>query len=199
MAALGGGQSVSHAAEKGFTGTATFTHTVSDESGAGTGSVTVSPGLTQTAAAPADDTHAASANAMTDRGATSDLRADTPPTQQPHLKFDLSGLAGAVTNAVPRLHADVNHSVGCTTQEVFDTDWTQSTNTFNYAPAASGTIKASSGRLTANTYMEPKVTSIVPGNRQVSFAIVLINSTALRIASRETTTPPPLIVSSSGS
>ena len=197
----GGGQTVTYTAATGFTGVDTFTYTVSDGNltDTGTVTVTVNPAVTMLTLTPTDDAYVTSANPSSNFGATSDLRADTSPTQLSYLKFDVSGLAGSVTSAKLRLMADVTHSAGFNLQVVPSTTWTQSTITYSNAPTPNSAIVATSGRLTGGNYLEIDVTSVVQANGQFAFAVVPINTTALRLSSKETATPPQLVVTTSTS
>ncbi|MFQ5651427.1 MAG: DNRLRE domain-containing protein [bacterium] len=117
-----------------------------------------------------------------------------------YFKFDVSGLTGSVQSARLRLYvtgasvdggeiyAVSNHYLNTTTP------WEESLLTSGNAPRVSGAPLASLGKVTANQFVEVKVTSGVPGNGTFSFAIKNNSKDLAKFYTKEGAFPPELIV-----
>lgn len=155
--------------------------------------VTVGGIPTTITAAASADTYV-SADAPTIKyGTATVLRADTSPDLHSYLRFNLSTLSGPVQSATLRVYANSNHTAGFSVQDVADDTWGETSTTFKNAPTVDDTV-ASSGPLTAGTYVDIDISSLITGNGTYSLALSGINSTSLSVGSRESANPPMLIV-----
>jgi len=164
--------------------------------------VTVTPSQistgTQTAGTasftPSADAYVHQDNPTSNYGTLTVLRADNSPIVDTYLRFTVQGLSGTVTRATLRVFANSGTSYGCTVHGVSDNTWTESTITYNTAPAV-GPILAPSGKIAAGTWISLDVTSFVTGNGTYNLALVGASSTAISFASRESgATAPQLII-----
>ena len=129
-------------------------------------------------------------------GTSTQLRVDGTPVLVSYLKFDVQA-SGTISRATLRIFANSNHSLGFSVRPVADTSWGETTITYGNAPAY-GAIAGSSGPLTAGTWVEVDVTSLVTANGQLSFALTTSSSTAMSLASRESGgNAPQLIIEAS--
>ncbi len=126
-------------------------------------------------------------------GSLTRLRVDTSPVVRSYLRFDLSGVTGTVTRALLDLTPTSNLTAGVDVRGVGGTgSWTETGLTFDTSPPV-GAVVATSGALTAGTVVSLDVTGLVqPGLLEV--ALTGRSSTALSLASRESSTPPVLRV-----
>jgi trimeric autotransporter adhesin len=132
-------------------------------------------------------------------GSASTLRVRFTSSQTHHayLRFDVSGLGGSVTSAKLRLYVTDPSWDGGSVYSVSNS-WTESTITWNTAPAISGTPLGSTGSVATGTWVEVDVTAAVTGNGSVSFALRNAASDSALYSSREGTNPPQLVVTTGG-
>ncbi len=83
---------------------------------------------------------------------------------------------------------------GGSIRTVSDTSWGETTITYNNRPAVSANTVASIGAINAGQSVTVDVTSAVSGNGLVSLAITSTSGDGVAYASRESNTPPTLIV-----
>ena len=126
-------------------------------------------------------------------GADEHLRLDgSPCCMRSFLKFDLSGLDGAVTSATLRIYANSSQSTGWEAHAV-NSNWTESGITFANAPSLGAPVGAS-GPISAGTWTQVDVTQLVSGNGEVSIGLDTTSETQLSLSSREGAHPPQLMV-----
>jgi chitodextrinase len=131
-------------------------------------------------------------------GTQTALRADGSPLYRSYLRFNVQGLEGEVVGAVLRLRPSADHAAGFSVASVADTSWGETAITFANAPAIGAAVGAS-GPLTAGTFAEVDVTSLIDGNGLVSMAITTTSATAMSLASREAASNrPQLVISTAG-
>ena len=118
-------------------------------------------------------------------GSSTQVRVDASPTTTSYLKFDVSGLTGAVANATLRVWANTSQTTGYDVYSVPDTSWDESSITFNTAPSMATTVVGSSGPVSGGTWTTVDVTSLVSGNGTITLGLQTTNSTALSLSSRE--------------
>jgi hypothetical protein len=113
-----------------------------------------------------------------------------------YLRFNVTGLTNPVTKATLKLVTQTTTAKGVSLGPVADNTWGESAITWANAPAI-GSAVASSGVFNAGDTVSIDVTSLVKGNGAVSMGI---NTTALvdkTFSSRETSTPPQLVIETS--
>ena len=128
------------------------------------------------------------------------LRVDASPDVRSYVKFDASGLAGAIQTATLRIWTTSAQSVGFDVFGVSDSTWTEPGIT--YANQPSGSISAaklgSSGATSAGAWKEINVKAQITGPGTYSFLLSTSSATALAIASREDTVHAAQLVVATG-
>ncbi len=152
-----------------------------------TGAVQQGP-LTLTAVA---DAYVDASNPTSNYGSSTSLRFDGSPTVQSYLRFDLSGVSGTITRATLRVYANSASSAGYTVGGVAGA-WTELGITATNAPSV-GTSIGSSGSFSANSWTSVDVTALLGGS-SLSLAMSGINSTNVRLSSRESGATAPQLV-----
>jgi parallel beta-helix repeat protein len=153
--------------------------------------------------AAAADTYVDAAVPTANFGTRTSMLVDASPHQIVYLKFDVPSGADLAGGVKLRIFAQSTHSTGVTAYGVADSGWSETGITYNARPAV-GAASGKSGALTASTWKEIDVASVVTSTGPVSLALQTPSSTSLRLTSREggangpqlviaggTTTPPP--------
>ncbi|MEU5691882.1 DNRLRE domain-containing protein [Actinosynnema sp. NPDC020468] len=149
---------------------------------------------------PTADTYVDNSATGTNYGTSGQLGVDGSPSKRFFLKFTVSGVSGAVTNAKLRVHTDdVSGSqspAGGTFKATTSTTWTETGVTWNNQPAIDGASLGSLGSVSRNAWYEVDVTSFVTGNGTYSVAVSSTNGDGADYDSRESgsATAPQLVV-----
>ncbi len=132
-------------------------------------------------------------------GTSTQLRVDASPDTRSYLTFDIPTLSGPITQATLRVYANSAQNTGYDVHAVSDTTWDDATITYNTAPTFDVAIAGSSGPVTAGTWTEVDITSLITGPGLLSIALTTNNTTALSLASLEAggALIPQLVLSSS--
>jgi len=141
--------------------------------------------------APVADSYVDASRPTRNNGAK-DLRVDASPVINAYLRFDVQG-ATDFSTAKLRLFFKNANSTGIQVRGVSDNTWGETTITYNNAPGF-GPVAATSGPAGAGTWVTVDVSSLITQNGLISFALTTSSSTAVSIGSRESATPPELIV-----
>jgi hypothetical protein len=183
--------------DAGYSGPDSFTFTAIDPTGAvsipATVTLTVDPPQTNFTFNAVADTWVDANSVDRNYGTSRAMRVDGSPDRRSYLRFDVAGITGAVLSATLRVYANSNHSTGYSVRDVADNTWNESSVTYTNAPSHGGVL-GMSGATNGGTYNEIDVTGYVTANGEYSFALTPLNNTNLRLATRETTTPPQLII-----
>ena len=115
-----------------------------------------------------------------------------------YVRFDIQGLAGHVSNATLRVFANDALPAGFEVRSVSNDTWGETTITYNNAPAMSPAATNASGPIAAGAWHTVDVTSLVGGSGQVTLGLATSSATLLGMGSRESATPPELIVTTVG-
>ena len=127
-------------------------------------------------------------------GFASTLRVDAVPEMRSYLRFDIRGLDGkTVHRATLRASASGASTAGHQVRAVADTTWTESALSFASAPALGVTVGAS-GRFVAGAQAAAVVTPAVSADGPLSLALTGTSAAGIGYASRQTATPPRLVV-----
>ncbi|MDQ1566851.1 MAG: acid phosphatase type 7, partial [Actinomycetota bacterium] len=143
--------------------------------GAATATVTVAPDA---------DATVAQATPTTGMGSDPTLQVDQSPVLESYLHFTLGGVTGSVTSARLRLRV-VNASVNGPAVYPTDPGWTEAGITWATKPAPTGPAAADAGALSANTWVEYDVTSLVHGDGPYAFVLIGTSNDGSDFASRE--------------
>ncbi|GEM_PF-899435 len=146
---------------------------------------------------PTADTYVAADQPGSNFGIKASLRTDASPDIVSYLRFDLSNLGSPVVGAKLRVFANSASSIGYDVRGVSDNAWGETSVVYGNRPAT-GAVVGSSGRVTAGTWTEVDVTSLITGNGLRSLALTSASTTATSLASRESTNRPQLVVTFGG-
>ena len=134
---------------------------------------------------PAADAFVRSDRATSNFGTASKLTVDGSPAHNILLRFTVSGVgANTVTSAKLRLFNTNKSAKGGDFYRVADNTWTESTVTWNTAPAADPTPFASLGSVVINTWYEVNL-SFVTGDGTYSLRVKSTSSDGADYSSRE--------------
>jgi hypothetical protein len=128
----------------------------------------------------------------TNYGTATQFRVDGTPRVHSYLRFDLTSLSGTVTDAELRIYANSFSSVGYSVYQTGD-GWAETTVVYSNAPDR-GPFVGFSGAFKGGTWTSVDVTKAVKTGGHVDFELIPRNSTAISLASRESKTPPQLLV-----
>ena len=142
---------------------------------------------------PSADARAVQAQPGTNFGSGSTLSIDSSPMIHGYLRFSVSGVTQPVQRATLRLWVVDPTKNGPPVSRCASTNWGETTITWNNKPATSDP-RGDKGSISSGVWIEYDVTSFVPGNGAVCFALVPQSSNALIVSSREGVRPPQLIV-----
>jgi RHS repeat-associated protein/CSLREA domain-containing protein len=144
---------------------------------------------------PTDDAYIASGSPTTNYGSATTLQTDASPVKDFLLKFSVTGVNGqTVTNAKIRLYNVDASTKGGDFYRAADNDWTESTVTWNNAPASEGSLIASLGSVSVNTWYEVDVTSLVTGDGAYSLRVSSTSTNGADYSSKEGANPPQLVI-----
>ena len=192
-----GSAQVQYTPDPGYSGADAFTFTVTDPASAvsapATVTITVAAPQSSFTFTPAADSYVNGALPSSNFGTQTQLRTDSSPDIRSYLRFDVSGLSGPVTSATLRVSAASNLGAGYEVRSVADNGWGESSLTYANAPAV-GSLIGASGPVVAGAYNEIDVSAYVSAEGTVSVALTPLSSTNLRLNSRETASPPELVI-----
>jgi hypothetical protein len=127
-------------------------------------------GLVTSTLSPTADAYVNASAPLTNFGTQPVLLAGASPTRRSYLKFSVPQLAASVSKATLRLYATESSATGFAVRSVGN-NWSEGTIVSATAPNPSGTITASSGPVTAGTWVDLTVTSLVRSNATINFAL----------------------------
>jgi parallel beta-helix repeat protein len=142
---------------------------------------------------PRDDAQVTESSPTTNYGTQTTLRVDASPVTRSYLKFDVTGITGAISSARLRVHANSSSAAGFHVHGAGDTTWSESTLTYSNAPPF-GAAAGSSGSFASGVYAGVDVTSLVTGNGTYTFVLSTSSTTAVSLASKESTEQPQLVL-----
>jgi parallel beta-helix repeat protein len=146
---------------------------------------------------PIADSYTDSSTPTTNFGSKTYVKADGSPQLRSYLKFDVQG-RGSETTAALRFQVLSNHNLGLEIRSVSDTGWDERAINHNNAPAV-GSVLRTTGAVTAGEWVTVDVSSAVTGDGLVSLALTTPSGTSVKVASRESSSPPQLLVPAPGS
>ncbi len=144
------------------------------------------------------DARVEEAHPSTNYGSASQIRVDagTDWDVESDLQFSVAGVSGAVVSAKLRIYA-IDPTVNGPAVYGTSSSWIESGTdaiTWNTRAARASGVIADLGAVNTYTWMEFNVTPLVTGNNTYSFLLATDNTDGLTMASRETNTPPQLVV-----
>ncbi len=118
---------------------------------------------------------------------------DNGRSKQSYLGFEVAGIGTPIVSATIRIW--VTNSTG-NGPEVYVTDsaWDETSLTWVTRPSLAPSPITDAGSIASGDWYEFDVTSAIDGDGSYSFAMVSTSTDALKFASRETDTPPELVI-----
>jgi|GEM_PF-5064998 len=116
------------------------------------------------------------------------------PIEESYLRFNVSGVSGAVQRAKLRVYVTTNGTVNGPAVQLASNSWTESTMTWNTKPALLSTVSDNKGALATNTWVEYDVTPLVSGNGIYTFALIADSTDGAEFSSREGAFPAQLVI-----
>ena len=186
----------------GAAGTYSVSLTASNSGGSDgetkTGFIAVGGGTASVTSTPTDDTYVDSGSVSAVHGAANNLRVrDTSRDLHTYLKFTVAAV-GTPDSSILRLWVLDGSVAGGSLYVVPDTTWSEATMSWSTKKPIMGTPIASKTAVSAGTWAEFDVSSIVTGDGTYSFALISASSDLARYASSEAsaTMRPQLVMSS---
>ncbi len=131
------------------------------------------------------DAYVNSGSPTTNYGSATVWRVDGSPDLHAYLRFTVQGLAGfSVQSAYLKVYTNSSSSLGINALALADNTWGENTVTYNTAPAL-GSALASSGAITANSWVILNISSYVTGEGTYSFGITSPGTSTLSFAAKE--------------
>jgi hypothetical protein len=149
---------------------------------------------TEASFTPVADASVSSSSPTSNFGSATVLEVDGSAHQIAYLRFDVTGLSGAVQSARLRLDSVGNSVFGGSIHAISDISWSENTVNYNNRPVIDGPALDSLGAVTFGDIVEFDVTSAVAVNGTYSFAIDSNNSDGADYRSREDTINPPQLI-----
>jgi hypothetical protein len=122
---------------------------------------------------------------------------DTGAAQTSFIRFDATGIPGPVQNVKLRVFCTTNGTANGPAVYLANSTWTESGAggiNWNNQPALLSSAFDNKGAISASSWVEYDVTSLVTGNGTFTFALVADSSDGITFSSREGTTPAQLVV-----
>jgi chitodextrinase len=135
---------------------------------------------------PAADTTVRADQPTATGGSETSLAADNSPVRYSFMRFTISGVGSdIVESAKLRLYVTDAASVGGVFSRVANTTWSESTMNWNSAPPADSTPLATLGAITAATWYEVDLSTLVTGDGQFGIRIATPTSNKISFRSKE--------------
>jgi acid phosphatase type 7 len=148
--------------------------------------------------APVADANIKSSSPAANYGLATTLRVlNSTEIYRTYLRFDVSGLTGNVSSAKLRLYVTDASPDGGHLFSVSN-DWAETTITWTNAPPVVGGEIAVAGSVAVGTWVELDVTPLVTGGGAVSFGMTSLSTNSAIYGSRQSGTPPALVVVTGG-
>ena len=142
---------------------------------------------------PVADTYVDASASSGNYGLKTYLRTDASPDVRSFLRFDVQGINGVVTSAILRIYANSGSGSGYRLYRVSDNTWSETGTTYANMPAL-GDFVASSGSFGPGASIDIDLTPTGIQNQLYSYALTTLSNTAISFGSRESSTPPKLII-----
>ena len=139
------------------------------------------------------DARVLEANPDTNYGTIGRLDVDSGPDEESLVRFNVTGVTGPLQNATLRLLVTNGSSDGPAVYGV-DNSWAETEVTWNNRPPVTTGVIADIGPVVAGTWAEYDVTAYISGNGAYSFVLLPNGTDGVTFESRETTSPPELVL-----
>jgi hypothetical protein len=139
------------------------------------------------------DSYVNASSATTNYGTSTQLRVDGSPIVRGYLRFNVQGVSGTVTRATLRIFANSASSSSLAASGVSNNTWTETGINYNNAPPPGSSLGAA-GPVVSGTWISIDITAYITGNGTYNLALTTPGSTAISLASRESSNDPQLII-----
>ena len=139
------------------------------------------------------DARVLQSNPDTNYGSLGRLDVDSPG-EESYIRFNVTGVTGAVQNATLRLFV-ANASSNGPSIYATDNSWTETGITWNNRPGPITAALANLGSVATDTWAEYDLTGHISGDGTYSFVLLPDSSDGIRFESREGDPPPELVLS----
>ena len=152
---------------------------------------------------PTDDAYVQSNQPTKNFGSDDFIQARTSSEgeeRNSYLKFNIGSLGGPIVSAKIRLYSLGNTAEGGSVYLVSNNyegtsdPWDEDNIVFDNAPTISGTPLSTVGLVSSDEIVEFDITSAISGNGVISFGMKSFISNAVKYRSKESVTPPQLVV-----
>ncbi len=127
-------------------------------------------------------------------GTTSSLSAQSSPVRRGYLRFNVTGISTQIESAILRVTSGATAPMGGAIHKISNNTWTEAGVKYSSAPVVDGPELSRLGSVVKSQVYEFNVKTAITGPGTYNFAYVSDNITLAKIASRESTTPPQLII-----
>jgi hypothetical protein len=127
-------------------------------------------------------------------GTVSTVSAQSSPVRRGYLRFNVTGISNQVESAILRVTAAATASMGGAMHKITNNSWTESGLKYNNAPPVDGPELSRLGSVTKNLVYEFNVTAAIAGPGTYNFAYVSDNTAVAKFTTRESATPPQLLI-----
>jgi len=144
---------------------------------------------------PIADTFVDAGSPIVNNGSVVSLRVDNSPELRTYLRFNVSGMnLNPVSSATLKFYAKSSLSAGFSVNKLSNNTWTESTLTYQNAPAP-GPVINRSGAVTSGVWVSIDISAYIIGDGSYNLVLMPLSSTQLNLASRENgATAPQLVV-----
>ena len=178
-----------------------YSYTVDAFDQAGNHSAASSPASVTTLVMPASlsfppvaDTYVSSSSPTKNYGNATTFRLDASPDLHSYLRFQVQGTMGVpITRATLRIYTNTTSAIGIQTLGVSNTTWGETSTNYNNAPAL-GSVLASSGAVTSNTWVSLNITPYITGDGIYSLGVRTTSTSAMSFPSKEATANKPQLL-----
>ena len=141
---------------------------------------------------PTADAYVYQSKPDTNYGTSNQLRLDSSPIMRSYVQFNVQGISGRISSARLRIFSNSNSSTGLTVYTTTNA-WFENQITYNTSPAPASAL-VSSGPIAGKSWVDVDLTPYITGNGVYSFVLITSSNTGINLSSKETTTPPSLVV-----
>jgi hypothetical protein len=154
----------------------------------------LSQATTSAAFTPVADAYVTKQYPSTNYGSNPALRADGSPIVRSYLRFAVTGVNGLPVQAASiRLYAGSSNSTGFSVSALGNNTWSESTITYNTAPAP-GSIINKSKSFSAGSWVSVDISSYIKSDGTYNLVVSTSSPTSIKLSSRETASQAPQLV-----
>lgn len=143
---------------------------------------------------PTADSYVDSKSPNRNYGANTSIYAQGTPIRRGYIRFNVTGISSQVESAILRVTSGITGPSGGALHKISNNSWTEAGLTYKNAPAVTVTELSRVSSVSNKQAYEFNVTAAITGPGTYNFALVSDSDVAAKYASRESSTPPQLII-----